>query len=158
LAVGADYLGDGRTHVRVWAPRVESAEFVAENRRSVALNPEQDGYFSALVEAVPGTRYRFRLGDEDRLYPDPPSRFQPDGPHGASEIIDSRTFPWTDQAWRGARLEGQVVYELHVGTFTRDGTWAAAATQLDELARVGVTMIEVMPVAEFDGRFGWGYD
>jgi maltooligosyltrehalose trehalohydrolase len=158
FAVGAEYLGDGRAHVRVWAPHVNAVELVVESGASFALAPESGGYFAMIVEAAPGTRYRFRLGAATALLPDPASRFQPDGPHGPSEIVDPRAFAWTDDAWRGARLEGQVVYELHVGTFTREGTWAAAAEQLPELARAGITMIEVMPVAEFDGRFGWGYD
>src|SRR5207249_10562675 len=115
-------------------------------------------YFSGIVDARAGDRYQFRLNGEEPVYPDPASRFQPEGPHGASEIVDARTFQWTDDAWSGAPLEGQIMYELHVGTFTRSGTWAAAASELGELARVGITMIEVMPVSEFDGRFGWGYD
>ncbi|HYM21602.1 MAG TPA: alpha-amylase family glycosyl hydrolase, partial [Vicinamibacterales bacterium] len=90
--------------------------------------------------------------------PDPASRFQPEGPHGPSEIVDAGAFHWTDDDWGGPELRGQIIYELHVGTFTRSGTWAAAAGELQELARIGITMIEVMPIAEFDGRFGWGYD
>ena len=144
--------------MRVWAPRAASIDFVVEDGASVPLAREERGYFSAVVEAGPGTRYRFRIQSDDRLYPDPASRFQPDGPHGASEIIDPGSFAWTDADWRGARLEGQVAYELHVGTFTPEGTWAAAAAQLRELADVGITLVELMPVAEFDGRFGWGYD
>src|SRR5205823_3386241 len=105
-----------------------------------------------------GTRYRFRLDGEQALYPDPASRFQPDGVHGPSQVIDPGAFRWTDGAWRGAGLHGQVLYEMHVGTFTHEGTWEAAARELPELAAVGVTVLEVMPVAEFPGRFGWGYD
>lgn len=157
LAIGAEYLGDGRAHMRVWAPRVSNAEIVL-NGVAHAMSAEPAGYFAALVSAKPGDRYAFRLGGDEKLFPDPASRFQPDGPHAESELVDPRAFAWTDQAWRGARLEGQVVYEVHVGTFTREGTWAAAAAQLAELARLGVTMIELMPVAEFEGRFGWGYD
>ncbi len=158
LAIGAEYLGDGRTHVRVWAPRVPAAEVVFDDGSSVPLAADSAGYFAATVDATPGTRYRFRLGDSPQLLPDPASRFQPDGPHGPSQVVDPRAFAWSDASWSGARLEGQVVYEMHVGTFTAEGTWASAAAQLPELARLGITMIEVMPVAEFDGRFGWGYD
>ena len=158
LAIGAEYLGDAQTHVRVWAPRVATAELVLDGGGAFSMTPEEGGYFSVSVEAPPGARYRFRLGGEDQLFPDPASRFQPDGPHAASEIVDANAFAWSDSAWCGAELEGQVVYELHVGTFTREGTWVAAAAQLVELKRVGITMIEVMPIAEFDGRFGWGYD
>jgi len=161
VPIGAEYLGEGRTHVRVWAPRVQRVEVVLENRASTTLTPESGehtGYFSGVVAATPGDRYRFKLGDDESLYPDPASRFQPQGPHGPSEVIDPGDFAWTDAQWRGVSIEGQVIYELHVGTFTHDGTWAAAARELPELARAGITLIEVMPVAEFEGRFGWGYD
>ncbi len=105
-----------------------------------------------------GARYRYRLDDDVTLYPDPYSRFQPEGPHGPSEVIDASTFAWSDAEFVGAALEGQVIYEMHVGTFTREGTWSAAAERLDALRDLGITTIEVMPVAEFPGRFGWGYD
>jgi maltooligosyltrehalose trehalohydrolase len=115
------------------------------------------GYFTAFAEqAAPGTRYRYRL-DGSGVFPDPASRFQPDGPHGSSEVVD-QVFSWTDAAWKGASLRGQVIYEMHVGTFTEDGTWAAAQEQLHELAAGGISLIELMPVADFPGRFGWGYD
>jgi maltooligosyltrehalose trehalohydrolase len=142
----------------VWAPRVSRLQVVTESGEPTPLGREDGGYFSGAINASTGDRYRFKLDDDETLYPDPASRFQPEGPHGPSEIIDPRAFPWTDHAWEGAQLEGQIVYEMHIGTFTPAGTWAAAADELRELARIGVTMIEVMPVAEFDGRFGWGYD
>jgi maltooligosyltrehalose trehalohydrolase len=158
LPIGAEYIGDGRAHVRLWAPAAKRVEFVAQGSNATALDPEDDGYFSGIVEATAGTRYQFRLDTADKLLPDPASRFQPEGPHGPSEIIDATTFQWTDDDWRGAKLEGQVLYEIHIGTFTPPGTWAAAESELAELRRVGITVIEVMPIAEFDGRFGWGYD
>jgi maltooligosyltrehalose trehalohydrolase len=102
--------------------------------------------------------YRFSLDGSDRLLPDPASRFQPEGPHGPSRIIDPGGFPWTDHDWKGVRLEGQVIYEMHIGTFTSEGTWNAAQKLLPELTDVGITLLEVMPVSEFPGRFGWGYD
>jgi maltooligosyltrehalose trehalohydrolase len=155
--IGAEYLGDGRTHFRVWAPASREVLVVSDGR-SVALAAEGDGYFSGAAALGPGSRYQFQLADGDRLYPDPASRFQPDGPHGASEVIDPAAFAWSDVGWPGAQLEGQIVYEMHAGTFTREGTWTAAARELPELARLGITMVEIMPVADFDGRFGWGYD
>jgi maltooligosyltrehalose trehalohydrolase len=161
LPVGAEYLGDGRVHVRIWAPVVSGIEVVLEGGASIALQPEHGeprGYFSGEVAANPGALYRFKPKGADRLYPDPASRYQPQGVHGPSEVIDPSSFRWTDAAWRGASLEGQVIYELHIGTFTREGTWVAATRELPELARVGVTLVEVMPVSEFEGRFGWGYD
>ena len=93
-----------------------------------------------------------------RLLPDPASRFQPEGPHGPSEIVDPGTFRWTDRDWRGRPREEMVVYEMHVGSFTPEGSWEAAARELPELAALGITCIELMPVADFPGRFGWGYD
>jgi len=106
----------------------------------------------------PGRGYRLRLDDDETLYPDLASRYQPEGPHGPSEVVDPSRFQWSDGSWRGVSLAGQVVYELHVGTFTPEGTYRAAARELAELKRLGITIVELMPVAEFPGRFGWGYD
>jgi len=100
--------------------------------------------------------YKFKLASGS--FPDPASRYQPDGPHGASQIVDPSKYHWHDQEWGGVEREGQAIYEMHIGTFTVEGTWRAAIAQLPELARLGVTVIEMMPVAEFPGRFGWGYD
>jgi maltooligosyltrehalose trehalohydrolase len=163
LPVGAELLPAGGVHIRVWAPDHRRVEVVLEagpgTGQSVRLDAEPDGHFSGtLPQAAVGTRYRYRLDDDAKLYPDPVSRFQPEGPHGLSEIIDPSAFHWTDQDWRGVKLAGQVIYEMHVGTCTREGTWAAAARELPELARCGITCLEMMPVAEFAGRFGWGYD
>jgi maltooligosyltrehalose trehalohydrolase len=105
-----------------------------------------------------GTLYRFRLDKGTESYPDVASRFQPDGPHGPSQVIDPGAFQWHDQHWRGVPLEGQVMYEMHVGTFTPAGTWEAAMGKLPALAELGVTVLELMPIADFSGRFGWGYD
>jgi len=122
------------------------------------LAAEADGYFSGEFAAGTGGRYAFKLDDDEKLYPDPASRFQPEGPHGPSQIVDPGTFRWSDQSWTGATIRGQVAYEMHIGTFTPEGTFAAAAAELRELARIGVTVIELMPLAEFEGAFGWGYD
>jgi maltooligosyltrehalose trehalohydrolase len=158
LPIGAELLDPHTTHIRLWAPRRSRVEVVASNGRRAGLTRECCGYFGGTIEAAAGDRYQFKLDDDEKLYPDPASRFQPEGPHGPSEIVDPSTFRWTDHAWNGVTREGQVIYELHVGTFTREGTWPAAARELHELARIGITLVEVMPVAEFDGRFGWGYD
>jgi maltooligosyltrehalose trehalohydrolase len=156
LPVGAEYVGSARAHIRIWAPAAREVVVVTES--STPLRVEGEGYFSGTIDAVAGQRYQLRIDDGPTLYPDPASRFQPEGPHGPSEVVDPGAFQWSDSAWRGATLTGQVVYEMHVGTFTRAGTWTAAAGELTELARIGITMIEVMPVADFNGRFGWGYD
>jgi maltooligosyltrehalose trehalohydrolase len=165
LPVGAEVQTTGGAHFRVWAPRRRRVEIVLESDAgerlsAFELRPEGNGYFSAFNrEARDGTLYRFRLdGDDSYLYPDPASRFQPAGPHGPSRVVDPSKFRWTDAEWRGRPLRGQVIYEMHVGTFTREGTYRAAARELAELARVGITVVELMPLADFPGRFGWGYD
>jgi maltooligosyltrehalose trehalohydrolase len=123
------------------------------------LEREPDGYFAGLAtNATAGDRYGFRLDGDEKIYPDPASRFQPAGPHGLSQIVDPAAFRWQDRNWRGPARKGQVFYEMHVGTFTPEGTFAAAIAKLPLLAEVGITLLELMPVAEFDGRFGWGYD
>src|SRR5262245_57419528 len=159
LNLGAEVLADG-VRFRVWAPKYQSVEVTIEGDRPqwFPLTPEGRGYFSGVVPHLKvGTLYRYRL-DGDQHYPDPCSRFQPQGPHGPSMIVDPHAFHWQDAGWPGVRLPGQVIYELHIGTFTAEGTFDAAARELEELKRVGVTLIEVMPVAEFPGRWNWGYD
>jgi maltooligosyltrehalose trehalohydrolase len=160
VPVGSEYLGPEGTHFRVWAPAAQKVEVVdAEGRVSSAgLRAEAGGYFSGtLADARPGMRYRFRLDGGD-AFPDPASRFQPEGPHGPSEVIDPGSFAWSDAQWAGLVPQRQVIYEMHVGTFTREGTYAAAEAQLPHLKDLGVTVIEMMPVNEFNGPFGWGYD
>lgn len=157
--IGAIVQSDGRVLIRVWAPRRRSVSVVLDpDGRSMRLEPQADGYFSGLIDAKPGDCYQFRLDEDATPYPDPAARYQPDGPHGVSEIIDPTSFVWTDQDWPGISLPGQVLYELHIGTFTPEGSWLAAAEKLHLLREVGITVIEVMPVADFPGRFGWGYD
>ena len=161
--IGAEFIGGGETHLRVWAPKAREVDVVFEdaaeaNPQFFPLTAETDGYFSGAANAGAGTRYRFRMNGTDHFYPDPASRFQPDGPHGSSCIVDPTKFRWNDADWPGLKLKGQIFYEMHIGTFTKEGTWRAAAEQLPELARIGITVVEMMPVAEFPGRFGWGYD
>src|SRR5262245_61453951 len=156
LAIGAE-VQPGGAHFRVWAPRRRQLDVVFEGGPpAVALEREPGGYFSGFAEGVrAGARYRLRL-DGAEAFPDPASRFQPDGPHGPSEVIDP-AFDWTDHGWRGRPPESHVLYELHVGTFTREGTFAAAARELPRLGELGVTTLELMPLGDFPGRFGWGY-
>ncbi len=161
LAAGADVQPDGSTYFRVWAPRPRDVRLVihreAEQDLEIPLEPDGDGYLSALVpDAGAGTRYRYQL--DGRLFADPASRFQPEGTFGPSEVIDPSRYAWKDRSWRGISIEGQVLYEVHLGTFTPEGTWRAAAARLPDVRAIGVTAIELMPVAEFPGRFGWGYD
>jgi maltooligosyltrehalose trehalohydrolase len=159
LPVGAELSPSGGVHFRVWAPkRRDVAVRVEPTGELYSLRAEEPGYFSGVVNvAGVGTLYRFQLDGGD-AFPDPASRFQPDGPHGPSMVVDPQAFRWTDAAWRGVRREDRVVYEMHIGTFTALGTWDAARSELRALAELGVTLLEVMPVSEFSGRFGWGYD
>lgn len=155
MPIGADSLGDGRFRLRVWAPKFD--KLVAQvNGADVPLDAEPRGYHSGIVNAAPGDRYGFRIADG--VLPDPASRQQPDGPHGLSAFVDPRAFKWSDASWRGIKLRGQFLYEMHIGTFTPEGTWAAAAEKLPLLKDVGITVVEMMPVGDFAGRFGWGYD
>ncbi len=162
LPIGAEPVTGG-VHFRVWAPDHDAVEVVLAKKRGGAgaafsLDAEDDGYFSGLVaDIAAGARYWFRLGGGERLFADPASRFQPDGPDGPSEVIDPE-YAWTDKDWPGVGIEGQVVYEMHIGTFTPEGTWQAAAAMLPKLVALGITILEVMPVADFPGKFGWGYD
>jgi maltooligosyltrehalose trehalohydrolase len=166
LPVGADVLSSGGVRFRVWAPRRRRVEVelvggprggTPHQPEVIRLEAEGDGYFSGTYpRAGQGTLYRYRIGDKS--VPDPASRFQPKGPHGPSMVVDPTRFPWSDADWPGIVLRGQVLYEMHVGTFTREGTWAAAERELPALAELGVTAVELLPVADFPGRFGWGYD
>ncbi|HEX2443637.1 MAG TPA: malto-oligosyltrehalose trehalohydrolase [Vicinamibacterales bacterium] len=166
MPIGAEVQPAGGIHFRVWAPRcrrvaVETArpDAPAGESVTVALASEPGGYFAGLhPQGRAGDLYWFRLDDDETRYPDPASRFQPQGPRGPSEIVDPSQFHWTDQGWRGLKLAGQVMYEVHVGTYTRDGTFDALTRELPRIAELGVTVLEVMPVADFPGRFGWGYD
>ena len=159
LPLGATVDADGVTF-RVWAPKRTRVDVVIEGpgERVVPLAREDGGYFRGAVSAAgAGTRYRYRL-DGGGAFPDPCSRFQPDGPFGSSMVVDPHAYRWHDAGWRGVAMPGQVIYEMHVGAFTREGTLDAAARELPELQRLGITLIELMPVADFPGRFNWGYD
>jgi maltooligosyltrehalose trehalohydrolase len=159
--IGAEALSEGGVAFRVWAPRRKQVHVVLESGPGAPAEIElrlEDGYFyGTAAEAATGMHYRFRL-DGESLYADPASRFQPHGPDGPSELIDARAFPWTDGEWSGVSVNGQVIYEIHVGTFTDEGTWQAARKELPELAKAGISLLEIMPIADFPGRFGWGYD
>ncbi|MFZ3375476.1 MAG: alpha-amylase family glycosyl hydrolase, partial [Chthoniobacterales bacterium] len=163
--IGAELIGANETHFRVWAPKAQRVDLVLEgsaeknaNRTFHPLTCEDDGYFSDVAHAAAGSLYRFRVNNAVHFHPDPASRFQPHGPHGPSQVVDPTRFQWTDSEWPGVKLKGQIIYEIHIGTFTPEGTWRSAAEQLAELKRIGMSVIEVMPIADFPGKFGWGYD
>ena len=163
--IGAELIGDELTHFRVWAPKAKRVDVVLESspeneaeRTFHPLETESDGYFSGTITADAGAFYRFRVNEAETFHPDPASRFQPQGPHRSSCLVDPSRFRWSDQLWKGLCMPGQIIYEMHIGTFTHEGTWRAAAKELAELARIGVTVIEMMPIGDFPGEFGWGYD
>lgn len=162
--IGAEVLPGEGVSFRFHAPGRDRVEVVidapagGQNVHRLAAD-RQTGYWSGLVPGLAaGARYRFRLAGDEALYPDPASRYQPEGPFGPSEVVDPTTFAWTDGAFPGIRPDRQIVYEMHVGTFTHEGTWRQAARRLPHLVQLGITTVEMMPVAEFAGARGWGYD
>ncbi|HET6506534.1 MAG TPA: malto-oligosyltrehalose trehalohydrolase [Baekduia sp.] len=152
--LGAVPLGDGTVRFRVFS--LDHEPTLTVGGREHAMEPEGHGTYVATVEAAAGEDYRYVL--DGRRLPDPHTRLQPEGLRGPSRIVDPAAWTWHDQAWGGVALEDLVVYELHVGTFTREGTFDAVIPHLRGLAELGVTAIELMPVADFPGRRGWGYD
>jgi maltooligosyltrehalose trehalohydrolase len=158
--VGAEFSpAAGGTHFRVWAPQRKSLAVTFEDlRKPLPMRREKGGYFAAFgSEVLAGTRYKYQV-EKGESYPDPASRCQPTGPHGFSAVVDPQAFHWSDARWPGIKLAGKVIYELHLGTFTAEGSWNSAAERLPYLRETGITVIEVMPVADFPGKFGWGYD
>jgi maltooligosyltrehalose trehalohydrolase len=159
---GAEVLANGRCRFVAWAPNQTELSIVStsdnpQDKPQVAAMDPSDGFYRLETTASDGTRYRFRLSD-GREFPDPASRFQPDGVHGASAVVDTRIFQWTDADFAGHDLREMVIYELHVGTFTPEGTFDEATSRLLELAELGITAVELMPVAQFPGTRNWGYD
>lgn len=157
--LGATYLGNGRCQFIVWAPVIQKVEvhIVSPKELIAPLVRDVQGYHQAIVQGVePSCLYFYRL-DSKKERPDPASRFQPRGVHGPSQVVDSH-FPWEDQNWPGLPLEEYIVYELHVGAFTREGSFDAIIPYLDELKDLGITAVELMPVGQFPGNRNWGYD
>ena len=159
MPFGATVTGDGTTRFRLWSPGAQRVElWIEETRRAVAMPRDASGWAEHVARDAPaGTRYRYRI-DGELLVPDPAARYQPGDVHGASEVIDPLAYAWRDGEWAGLPPERLVFYELHVGTFTPEGTYAGVRERLDHLADLGVTAIELMPVAQFPGARGWGYD
>lgn len=153
-------VSEGGVHFRVWAPKASSVSLIITGEKELLpMNAEGRGYFSTLIQGLePGRRYCYLL-NEDRPRPDPVSRFQPEGVHGPSEVIDPSQFKWEDQDWKGTPLEEMILYEIHTGTFTKEGTFEAVIPFIDYLRNdLGITAIELMPVGQFAGERNWGYD
>lgn len=160
MRVGSDYLGDGRCEFVVWAPKLKNValKLILPAEREIPMEQDSRGYWRTVVEDVfPGALYLYRLEDGmDRT--DPASHFQPRGVHEPSEVVDHNSFDWEDYGWRGISLSEMISYELHIGTFTADGTFDAVIPRIPEVLDFGINAIEIMPVAQFPGERNWGYD
>jgi len=159
MPFGAETRDDGTTRFRLWAPAAESVELWLADRQHGFPTPRDGAGWAEWVtrDAPAGTRYSFRI-DGDLLVPDPASRYQPLDVHGPSEVVDPYEYAWSDSEWHGIAAERLVFYELHVGTFTPERSFTGVAERLDHLVALGITAVELMPVADFPGRWGWGYD
>ena len=158
--LGATRLAGGEWSFVLWAPhqRQVRVHILGAKESVIDMKAGERGYHCAVIEPVEaGTPYQFRL-DDSRELPDSASRFQPEGVHGPSQLVDTNAFEWKDQGWQGIELEDSIFYELHVGTYTPAGTFDAVIGHLDDLHSLGVTTVEVMPVAQFPGARNWGYD
>lgn len=155
-----NYISSGRCEFNVWAPFLSAVavKILSPEERLVPMEKDMEGFWRATLTGItPAVRYLYRLSDEkDR--PDPASQYQPDGVHGPSQVIDHSAFRWSDENWRGISLSEMIIYELHVGTFTPDGTFKAIIPRLDEVRDTGINTIELMPVSQFPGERNWGYD
>src|ERR1700722_4955079 len=158
--VGANRPPDGSWEFLLWAPKARSVSLhlLRGSGEFLPMEGLANGYHRAIVETLePGSKYFYQL-DGERDLPDPASRYQPQGVHGPSEVVDLDAFDWMDENWKGTTLERSIFYELHVGTYTPQGTFDALIPHLHELAALGITTIELMPVAQFPGPRNWGYD
>ncbi|WP_303904317.1 malto-oligosyltrehalose trehalohydrolase [Thiohalomonas denitrificans] len=162
MPFGAEITPSGGVRFRLWAPDTHEVELHlkgAQGPELLAMTALNDGWFALETDrAAAGTHYRFRIGGREALVPDPASRYQPLDVHGPSQVIDSQAFEWRDETWTGRPWVEAVFYELHVGSFTASGTFAGVEARLDHLVELGITALELMPVADFPGRRNWGYD
>lgn len=155
MPFGAEVLAGGQTRFRLWAPGAKRVDLMLGE--AVPMKRLENGWFESVAKAGPGSRYAYRI-DGGLTVPDPAARSNPDDVHSPSAVLDPRSFDWQDGDWRGRPWQEAVVYELHIGTFTPQGTFMAAIERLDALVELGITAIELMPVADFPGARNWGYD
>ncbi|PQO45390.1 alpha-amylase family glycosyl hydrolase [Blastopirellula marina] len=156
---GPQFQDDGSVRFLVHAPACDrlTLQIEGEHAQEIPMNQEEPGVFTTMLAVPAGTRYWFRVPDGNPR-PDPASRYQPEGVHRPSELVDERRYAWGDSQWKGISKQSMIVYELHIGTFTKEGTYISAIDRLDELVELGVTAIELMPLAQSAGRWNWGYD
>ena len=157
MEYGATPLKNGGVQFRVWAPDVSSLSLQLCERPPLTMTRDGEDFELLVPHAQPGDNYSFRFKD-GRLRPDPVSRFQPHGVHGSSQVVDPDAFVWSDREWKGIALSDSLFYEVHIGTFTPEGTFQSAISKLRHLKDLGITAIELMPVGEFPGPRNWGYD
>jgi maltooligosyltrehalose trehalohydrolase len=157
MPFGAEVLDDGTVRFRLWSPKAQDV-LVDLSSNSLPMSRLEDGWFELVTpEARPGTLYQFTIDRQHRVT-DPASRYQPSGVHGPSQVVDPAAFIWEHDNWRGRPWEEAVIYELHVGTFSPEGTFGGAERKLNHLTALGITAIELMPLSSFAGRWNWGYD
>jgi maltooligosyltrehalose trehalohydrolase len=160
MKIGANYIDRGRCEFVVWAPFLDSVrlKIVYPEHRVLQMEKNSEGYWKKVVEGVfPGNLYFYYLNNQTER-PDPASHYQPQGVHGPSQIIDHNSFHWEDEKWRGIALSEMIIYELHVGTYTPEGTFESIINRLTDIKEVGINVIEIMPIAQFPGERNWGYD
>ncbi|NJR59716.1 MAG: malto-oligosyltrehalose trehalohydrolase [Cyanobacteria bacterium CRU_2_1] len=160
MQLGSWYLGNNRSTFTIWAPLMQQValHIVAPEDKLIPMRQDKQGCWSVTVDAAPGTRYFYQYNEETADRPDPASQLQSQGVHQTSEVVDHNAFSWADDSWNSIPLEQMVIYELHVGTFTSEGTFEAIIPRLSELKELGVNAIEIMPIAQFPGERNWGYD
>ena len=158
--VGAQYLGDGRCRFKVWAPEKKQVKLhlVHPVNRYFEMTADEQGYFTIEIEGVEDGVEYFYVPENKKDLPDPASHFQPKGVHGPSAVVNHQSYQWNDKGWAGIPFQDLILYELHVGTFSGEGTFEAVIPRLDDLVSVGITAVQIMPVAQFPGNRNWGYD
>jgi maltooligosyltrehalose trehalohydrolase len=157
MPFGAEFLKDGKIRFRLWAPKAKTVDLCLAKQNPLPLTKSEDGWFELATTASPDSLYKFQIDGQTQV-PDPASRFQPSDVRGPSALVDPAAFDWTDKEWYGRPWEETVIYELHVGTFTPEGTFSALQERLDYLVDLGITAVELMPIADFAGTRNWGYD
>lgn len=160
MGIGANYLGNGNCEFVLWAPLKEKVflHLISPDNRVLEMKKGEWGYFSVLADGIiPGAQYVYKIGENEE-YPDPASQFQAKDVHGPSEVIDHSRYQWKDTNWKGVEVQDMIIYELHIGTFTEEGTFNAMVSRLDELVELGINAIELMPISQFSGNRNWGYD